>query len=179
MSFRFVDEFVGETNKNYKIIFTHCKSVMMAIKFALGVELMLLTNGQYLSQRLLSNFFKTIVEIPLTNSITDQPISLCTPRICENASDCNFSSSIFIECSWLNYRTRVPGFSNCSLASLKKTNDKCLFNVPTYQVFHILIYILPNRKCKIRNQPSENCERLAPKFYSTLLDILPTIGTIK
>ncbi|XP_067036374.1 zinc metalloproteinase-disintegrin-like NaMP [Acropora muricata] len=32
--------------------------------------------------------------------------------------------------------TRVPGFSNCSLASLKEINDKCLFNVPTYQALN-------------------------------------------
>ena len=31
-------------------------------------------------------------------------------------------------------RTRVPGFSNCSLESLKRLNDWCLYNVPTYKV---------------------------------------------
>ena len=83
LTFLAVNEFVGETNK--KKNFSHCKWVMMAIKFPLGVELILFTNGQYPSQRLLSIFFKTVAKIPLTNSITDQPISLCTPRICENA----------------------------------------------------------------------------------------------
>ncbi|XP_074614387.1 uncharacterized protein LOC141874129 [Acropora palmata] len=39
-------------------------------------------------------------------------------------------------CIMGGHKTRVPGFSNCSLASLKKINDKCLFNVPTYQALN-------------------------------------------
>ncbi|XP_027057667.1 disintegrin and metalloproteinase domain-containing protein 9-like [Pocillopora damicornis] len=31
-------------------------------------------------------------------------------------------------------RSRLPGFSDCSLKSLQKVNDACLYNVPTYKV---------------------------------------------
>ena len=37
----------------------------------------------------------------------------------------------------LFYRTRVPGFSNCSLESLKRLNDWCLYNVPAYKVISV------------------------------------------
>ena len=33
-----------------------------------------------------------------------------------------------------DFRTRLPGFSDCSLKSLQKINDACLYNVPTYKV---------------------------------------------
>ena len=34
----------------------------------------------------------------------------------------------------------MPGFSNCSLESLKRLNDRCLYNVPTYKVFSVTNY---------------------------------------
>jgi len=36
-------------------------------------------------------------------------------------------------CFMGGHKTRVPGFSNCSLESLKRLNDWCLYNVPTYK----------------------------------------------
>ena len=34
----------------------------------------------------------------------------------------------------IDFRSRLPGFSDCSLKSLQKVNDACLYNVPTYKV---------------------------------------------
>ncbi|RMX57319.1 hypothetical protein pdam_00021306 [Pocillopora damicornis] len=33
-------------------------------------------------------------------------------------------------------RSRLPGFSDCSLKSLQKVNDACLYNVPTYKAYN-------------------------------------------
>ena len=41
-------------------------------------------------------------------------------------SDANFAN--------IDFRARLPGFSDCSLKSLQKVNDACLYNVPTYKV---------------------------------------------
>ena len=47
-----------------------------------------------------------------------------------NCTTCTFLSLLFGK----KFRTRVPGFSNCSMNSLKRLNDWCLYNVPTYKV---------------------------------------------
>lgn len=48
-------------------------------------------------------------------------------------------------------RTRLPGFSNCSLTSLQRVNDACLYNVPTYKVTAINRYTYKsNRLARIR-----------------------------
>ncbi|XP_073247149.1 uncharacterized protein [Porites lutea] len=39
-------------------------------------------------------------------------------------------------CIMGGHKTRVPGFSNCSMDSLKRLNDWCLYNVPTYKSFN-------------------------------------------
>ncbi|XP_022804380.1 zinc metalloproteinase-disintegrin-like kaouthiagin-like [Stylophora pistillata] len=36
-------------------------------------------------------------------------------------------------CIMGGHKTRLPGFSNCSLTSLQRVNDACLYNVPTYK----------------------------------------------
>ena len=48
-----------------------------------------------------------------------------------NCTTCTFLSLLFGK----KFRTRVPGFSNCSMNSLKRLNDWCLYNVPTYKVW--------------------------------------------
>ena len=35
-------------------------------------------------------------------------------------------------------RARVPGFSNCSMTSLQRLNDWCLYNVPTHKVHNLI-----------------------------------------
>ncbi|KAJ7351655.1 hypothetical protein OS493_036205 [Desmophyllum pertusum] len=37
-------------------------------------------------------------------------------------------------CIMGGHKTRVPGFSNCSMNSLKRLKDRCLYNVPTYKM---------------------------------------------
>lgn len=39
-------------------------------------------------------------------------------------------------CIMGGHKTRVPGFSNCSMTSLKRLNDWCLLNVPTYKAMN-------------------------------------------
>ncbi|KAJ7386460.1 metalloendopeptidase [Desmophyllum pertusum] len=39
-------------------------------------------------------------------------------------------------CIMGGHKTRVPGFSNCSMESLKRLNDECLYNVPTYKSYN-------------------------------------------
>lgn len=43
-------------------------------------------------------------------------------------------------------RTRLPGFSNCSLTSLQRVNDACLYNVPTYKVTAINRYTRKSKR---------------------------------
>ncbi|XP_027057790.1 uncharacterized protein LOC113684595, partial [Pocillopora damicornis] len=39
-------------------------------------------------------------------------------------------------CFMGGHKTRLPGFSDCSLKSLQKINDACLYNVPTYKAYN-------------------------------------------